>query len=174
MKQTNIRLQTYSKEPIVVVGTTDVHVAYEGQTATLPLVVVKGDGPTLMGRNWLGQIRLNWSKIHHIASPGLQELLSKYSEIFQEGLGKFTGHEAKLEIDPNATPRFCKARTVPYAMRAKVEEELQRLVDEGTVEYSDWAAPIVAVVKSDRKSVRICGDFRTTVNPVSNLNRYPI
>jgi len=42
------------------------------------------------------------------------------------------------------------------------------------IEYSDWAAPIVAVVKSDKKSVRICGDFRTTVNAVSRLNRYPI
>ena len=58
LKRTSIRLQTYSKEPIVVVGTTDVHVAYEGQTATLPLVVVRGDGPTLMGRNWLGHIRV--------------------------------------------------------------------------------------------------------------------
>ena len=58
-----------------------------------------------------------------------------------------------------------------------MEAELDRLVAEGTpepVEYSDWAAPIVAVVKSDRKSVRICGDFKVTVNPVSKLHRYPI
>ena len=75
------------------------------------------------------------------------------------------------------TPRFCKARTLPYSMRHKVEEELNRLVMEGTLEpvdYSNWAAPIVAVVKSDQKSVRVCGDFRMTVNPVSKLNRYPI
>ena len=55
-------------------------------------------------------------------------------------------------------------------MRGKVEEELDRLVAEGTlvpIDYSDWAATIVAVVKSDKKSVRICGDFRMTVNPVS-------
>ena len=58
-----------------------------------------------------------------------------------------------------------------------MEEELDRLVAEGTLEpneYSDWAAPIVAVLKSDRKSVRVCGDFRMTVNPISKLNRYPI
>ena len=34
--------------------------------------------------------------------------------------------------------------------------------------------PIVAVLKSDRKNVRVCGDFQMTVNPVSRLNRYPL
>lgn len=59
----------------------------------------------------------------------------------------------------------------------KVEEELDRLVAEGTLiptDYSDWATPIVTVIKGDRKSVRICGDFRMILNPVSQLNRYSI
>ena len=104
-------------------------------------------------------------------------MLARYPEVFQEGLGSLKGYEAKINVDPNATPRFFKARSVPYAMREKVEAELDRLVAEGTlvpVEYSDWAIPIVAVVKSDRKSVRICGDFKVTVNPVSQLHRYLI
>ena len=42
------------------------------------------------------------------------------------------------------------------------------------VEVSDWAAPIVAVLKSDKTSIRICGDFRMTINPVSRLDAYPI
>lgn len=62
-------------------------------------------------------------------------------------------------------------------MHQKVEQELTQLVEEGTLEpvdYSDWVAPIVAVVKSDQKSVCVCGDFRMTINPVSKLNCYPI
>ena len=97
------------------------------------------------------------SKIHYMLNP---ELLNEYEE-----------------VDPDATPCFSKARTVPYAMHERLEEELSRLVAEGTLEpinYSDWAAPIVPVLKSDCKSVRVCGDFRMTVNPVSKLNRYPI
>lgn len=158
-------------------GNTDVQIVYRGQTATLPLVVVKGDGPTLLGRNWLTKIKLKWEEIHYTTTLGLYDLLNQYGEIFQEHLGTFKGYEAKIEVDPNATPRFCKAHTVPYAMREKVEVELNRLVAEGTlkpVDYSDWAAPIEAVMKSDGKSVRICGDFRMTLNPVSKLNRYPI
>ena len=74
LKETTIRLQTYS---IAVVGVTDVETDYEGQTATLPLVIVKGEGPIFLGRNWLSQIRLNWNKIHYTISPGLHKLLAQ-------------------------------------------------------------------------------------------------
>ena len=56
-------------------------------------------------------------------------------------------------------------------------KELQRLVSEGILEpvqFSDWASPIIAVLKEDRKSVRLCGDFKQTINPVSKLDRYPL
>ena len=65
-------------------------------------------------------------------------------------------------VDPNARPRFWKARSVPYANRGLVEEELNHLVQEGIlepVEMSDWASPIVPVLKSDGKSVHVCGDL---------------
>ena len=50
-------------------------------------------------------------------------------------------------------------------------------MEEGTlepVELSEWAAPIVAVLKQDKLSVRICGDFKQTINPIAKLDRYPI
>ena len=172
-----IRLETYSKQSLVVLGSLEVQVAYESQVETLPLVVVKGEGPTLFGRNWLKVIKINWSKIHYTLAPGLQEVLARYPDMFQGGLGTYKGQEVSISVDPEATPRFCKARPLPYAMRPAVEDELNRLVKEGTLEpidYSDWAAPIVAVLKGDRTSVRVCGDFRMTVNPVSKLNHYPI
>ena len=61
-------------------------------------------------------------------------------------------------------------------MKEKIEQEIDRLVEVGIIEpiqLSDWAAPIVPVLKSD-KTVHICGDFKVTVNPVSRLDRYPI
>ena len=141
------------------------------------MIIVEENGPTLLGRNWLHKIKLNWNQIHYTPSTGLQDLLGRYEEVFQEGLGTFKGTEVKIHVSPDAVPRFCKARTVPYSMRGKTEEELTRLVQEGTlepVEFSDWATPIVCVLKSDQKTVRICGDFQTTINPVSKLDRYPI
>jgi len=105
------------------------------------------------------------------------KIFDQYREVFDEGIGTFQGNEAHLEINPNAQQRFNKARPILYSKRHGVEDELERLVAEDTLkpgEYSDWAAPIVAVLKPDKKTIRTCGDFRTIVNPVSKLHHYPI
>ena len=63
-------------------------------------------------------------------------------------------------FESNASPQFLRARSAPYFYRDMVEIELEKLVSEGTlesVEHSDWATPIVAVLKLVRR-VRICGD----------------
>ena len=177
LQPSQVRLQSYSKESIPVVGSRKVNINYQGQMARLPLLIVAGTGPTLMGRDWLSQIRLNWQQIHQVNTASLQAVLNRYPAVFQEGLGTLKGYQAKIYVDPNAVPRFNRARSVPYALRDKVDQELKRLQDEGTlesVEIAEWAAPIVAVLKQDKSTVRICGDFSVTINPVSKLDRYPI
>ena len=104
-------------------------------------------------------------------------MLEKYNSVFSDGLGTVKGFKARIHVDAQAPPKFSKARSVPYFYRKKVERELDRLVQEGTlepVEHSEWASPIVAVLKRDGNNIRICGDFKQTLNPVSRLDRYPI
>ena len=67
---------------------------YQGQTAQLSLVVVKGGVSTLMGRNWLNKIVLNWNEIHYTPSVGLQDLLGKYQDVFQGKLGTLKDFKA--------------------------------------------------------------------------------
>ena len=67
-------------------GLVDVAVEYNGQNATLPLLVVKGNGPPLFGRDWMSVIRVNWAKIHYTPSTGLQGLLEQYSDVFKDSL----------------------------------------------------------------------------------------
>jgi hypothetical protein len=108
---------------------------------------------------------LNWGSINKVNSK-LDELLDTHKEVFQEELGLFKGVKAKLHVRQDTKPKFCKPRSVPYALREPIEKELDRLVEQGVlekVEYSEWAAPIVPVVKPDG-SVRICGDYKVTVN----------
>lgn len=85
-----------------MVGARDVKVQYEGQSATLPLLVVKGNGPMLLGRNWLGTIKINWYDIHYTPSARLQNLLERYDVVFQDKLGCFQERQAKIKVDPDA------------------------------------------------------------------------
>ena len=69
-----------------------------------------------------------------------------------------------------------KARPVPYSLKAKVEAELNRLLEHGITEpvrFADWAASIVPVLKRDG-SIRICGDYKVTTNRVAKLDKYPL
>jgi hypothetical protein len=174
LRKTNIRLRQYTGECIPLLGAIEVDVMYEGQSVTVKLLVVDGEGPSLIGRDLLKKIRLNWGEIMHMRVVG--DILSKHADVFKDELGTLRGTTVKLTVDPNAKPRFCKPRTVPYAMKAKVEAELDRLQRSGViepVEFSDWAAPIVPVLKEDGE-VRICGDYKMTINQTSQLDTYPL
>ena len=61
LRRTNLKLQDYNKAPDAVLGVMDVPVVYKSQSATLPLVVTKGDRPNLFGRNWLSKLKLGWN-----------------------------------------------------------------------------------------------------------------
>ena len=91
-------------------------------------------------------------------------------------MGTLKGHKADLKVEENCQPSFHKPRQVPYALRPKVEAELTRLEKDGIlskIEYSEWATPIVPVVKRNG-SVRVCGDLKVSVNPVLRAEQYPL
>ncbi|PIK49152.1 hypothetical protein BSL78_13986 [Apostichopus japonicus] len=61
-------------------------------------------------------------------------------------------------------------------VKEQVTEEINRLVKEGIlekVEYSEWAAPVVPVKKPDGK-IRLCGDYKVTINPELETTEYPL
>ena len=177
MKATQTRLKTYTGEAIKVLGEAQVEVTVNNQTEELPLLVVDGDGPSLLGRDWMKKIRLDWPSIHLVqATSELERLLTRYSDVFREELGCLQGVKAKIYVDAQANPKFCKARSVPYALREKVEEEIERLQKTGViepVEFSDWAAPVVPVVKTDG-TIRLCGDYKLTANKAAKIDSYPL
>ena len=155
LTKSSILLSTYTKEKIAVLGKLTEQVEYEKQKKRLSVVVIKGEGPSLLGRDWLMQLKLNWKSlaVNMVKQQTqLESLLDRYSEVFKQTLGTITSYKAKLHLKEGAKPKFNKARPVPFALRQAVENELGRLEKDGIIEsidFSEWAAPVVAVPKPD-------------------------
>ena len=173
LMRSNIKLKSYTDHQIEVLGSCSVTVKYEDHERKLSVLVVKGQGPCLLGRNWMSELKLNWKVIGQVdAREDSQVVIDKYSEVFEGGLGTLRGVTAKIHLDPQVTPRFYRPCPVPYAWRQKVEAVLDRLEREGIVEriqFSEWAAPVVPVLKQDG-SIRLCRDYKLTVNLVAKLD----
>ena len=150
-------------------GAIDVKVKYSEQEADLTLTIVEGDGPTLMGRDWLRYIKLDWAALNHVTQENrseLKALVASHSALFSEGLGQIQGVMARLYLKERSQPRFFRARQVPYSMWEKVANEIDRQVKLGILEpvkFSPWATPVVPIFKED-SSIRLCGDYKVTVN----------
>ena len=83
LKKSNTQLYTYTGNQLEICGAMDVSVEYHGKINILPLVVVAGDGPNLLGRNWLSVIQLDWSQIFNVCQQNdkpLVQVLDKYSD----------------------------------------------------------------------------------------------
>lgn len=176
------RLSTFTGERIPTLGQVNVNARYEQQTAKLPLVIVKGDRPALLGRDWLDTIRLNWGEIFAVKAaggvsvPGVEAVLQRHKAVFGEGPSIIKEFKASIRVKSDAQPICRKARPVPYSLREPVEKELDRLEAMGIIsktDRSEWASPIVIVPKAD-KSIRICGDYKVTINQSVEEETYPL
>ena len=178
LQPSRVQLKTYTGERINILGTTAVRVCCGENDAMQSVHVVEGEGPNLLGRDWISKFQVSVNNVvgacNH--SAGVEEILSKHADVFKEELGKLKGFKAKLYIDPDAKPKFCKARPVPFAMKQLVEDELKQFEKDGIIspiQFSPWATPIVSIIKSNGK-VRLCGDYKTTINKALLKDSYPL
>ena len=64
LQPSTANLRTYSGEKLRAQGMIEVEVKYEDQVTQLPLLVVEGSGPSLLGRDWLLKIRKSQNLYH--------------------------------------------------------------------------------------------------------------
>ena len=179
LQRTKKRLKTYTGEPVEILGKFEAETLVEGKSHLLPFLVVEGTGPSLLGRNWLRTVRLNWDRLLHIsraATTSTDQYLKPFKDLFKEGLGKMQVPKVHLDLKPDAPPKFHRARPIPYALREAVRNELLKMEEQGIlrrVQHSEWAAPLEVVPKTNG-AVRICGDYKVTINPFLLVNQYPL
>ena len=183
---TNRRFKSYNGDSLVPLGVVMVQVGNPSNHITckeLELFIFSGKSVPIVGRDWLKALGLVHHSSKNLTINSISQEINDYDslcvefkEVFSDKLGKYTGGTFQLHLKADAKPIFRKPRPIPYAMREKVENEIKKLVDEGIlepIENSDWSTPIVPVVKSDGR-IRICGDYKVSINPYLEIDRYPI
>jgi hypothetical protein len=182
MEDVGISLKTWTDSRLCLLGKTKVLVQYKETKKSLPVLVAQGKGPSLIGRNWFTDLGIHLLGVNSIkfdqseVDTKLKEIQHKYAGVFQEGLGRYTGPVVSIIPKEGSKPVFYKSRPVPFALKDRIYEEIDRLESEGVLEatsHSEWATPIVPVLKQDGR-VRLCGDYRSTVNAVTDTDTYPL
>eukprot|EP00731_Ephydatia_muelleri_P015743 Em0009g167a len=147
LQKSNNKLKSYSGHQIAVLGEVMAKVTVNQQTKVLTATVAGTSHNNLLGRDWLQVLKLDWAEIvavNSVREGALTSLLQKYELVFKEELGHCKNIKAHIVLQPNAEPKFCKPRPIPYSIKEAV------------------------------RAVRICGDFKVTVNPQIKVDQYPL
>ena len=106
----------------------------------------------------------------------LKALLISYADIFaldssELGTTQLVTHSINTG---QHLPIKQQVRRTPFALRKKVDELVEEMLDQDVVEPSEspWASPIVLVQKKDG-GVRFCVDYRK-LNQITKLDEFPL
>ncbi|KAB0794064.1 hypothetical protein PPYR_13684 [Photinus pyralis] len=193
----NFSLKVVTGQKVNIVGEVDVLVKSNNGQGLLALVIVESESyfTPLLGRNWLNVLLPDWrnhflgitSKINDLFCLNSDEnsqsidvgrcivaVKNKFKVVFNDSPGSIIkGFQASFQLKEGSIPVFHRAYDVPILLEKKVEKELSKMVESCVLEevmYSQWASPIVIVPKKEKGEIRICVDFKKTVNRVINCD----
>ncbi|XP_072141387.1 uncharacterized protein [Dermacentor andersoni] len=142
VEASGVMLRSYSGQ--LSQGQAQVSVRFGDRDATLPLYLTKGSSPTLLGRNWI-----------HALGVRLPEYQEASLHVVKDPVPARGGHIHRHDgwhlmylREPGHV--FFKPRPLLFSLKDGVTQELQRLKQEGIlvpVKTSEWAAPIIPVLK---------------------------
>ena len=93
--------------------------------------------------------------------PTTDQIMSEFSSVFDGQIRIMPGENFHISLAPDSRP-FCVTtpRTIPFAYREKLKDELDLLIDQGIIapitEPTDWCASIVVAPKKDSNRIRLC------------------
>jgi len=177
LEASNVNFRTYSGNIIQPKGKVCVNVAYKGKEILGELHIVPAGHSALLGRQWIRELGIELKQVYaemKNSTPEIninsisstEDIFGKFAPIFEEKIGCVPGFTVSLQLRPNAKPIFTKEREVPYALRERVDKELDSLEANGIISpipTSDWGSPLVVIPKADQ-GVRLCVDYKCGVN----------
>ncbi|KAK7574018.1 hypothetical protein V9T40_011209 [Parthenolecanium corni] len=177
-------LGAYPNTPISLLGEADISVTLRNTTKQLTVIVTKDDGTPLLGSQWMEAFGIQpkgdflHTSVYQVqrsnpssADADCKQIYSEFPILFSDGLGKIKNNKLTIHLHKEAIPKLSSARSVPLALRKPVEAEIDRLAYEDVWEPVDtlqtpieWASPLVVTLRKNSK-IRLCGDFKRTINP---------
>lgn len=188
---TDVFLAAYDGSPLVVLGETVVHVNFRNRRFKISIIVVQRGKPVI-GRLWFNALGIELSLVKSIASVSQDiiestknSLLSEFSSTFQQTTGMAPIPQLNIKVQPATRPKFFKYRPVPFALRDATDAELDKLEAENVITLipnAEWGTPLVVIPKKPTKvdapkeviNVRLCADYKVTINPHLVPDNYPI
>jgi hypothetical protein len=117
---------------------------------SLKLIILCGDnsGTMLLGRNWLDVIVPKWrntfkiNKLTEFFANFLRSIKSEYECVFKNEISEpIKFFRVDIRLTDNAIPVVHKPYPVPFSLKSKIENELDRLCKENVlmkVESGKW------------------------------------
>lgn len=146
----------------------------------LELIIIQSERSVtpLLGRNWLDILFPKWRQafeLKNVETDELAEIKRKFPGTINASNESIKGFEANLVLKEDYCPIFHKAYLVPFTLQKKVEEELDKMVEEGVLvptKYSEWASPVVVVKKENGSENGL--DGKATLNKYLSMEHYPL
>ena len=163
-KKSNKKLHRYgSKQPLEVLGTFSALTKVGETEVKAEFVVIDGEGEALLGRETAVQLGVLQFGVPVYSVKSKEEILHDYKGIF-EGVGKLTGYQVKLHVDPEVPAAAQPVRrTTPFSLREKVKEKIEEPLAMDIIEPVEgptpWVSPVVVVPKQ-KDEIRLCVDMR--------------
>ena len=110
LKKSVLRLISYTGQQLKTLGMVGTEVQYQNHTRLVPLIVVEGNGPSLLGRDLIREFSVMKISERNLT---VQDVLSKHEEVFKKELGTLKGAKAKIHVPEGATPRYFKPHPLP-------------------------------------------------------------
>lgn len=177
----------YTGERLHIVGEIKVQIKVNSMVTDGTIYVVHEGGPPILGRNLLNKLNFKyefvprtnaWGSVHNLlveANKSAHKICEEFSALFDGSLGKYKHKTIKLELKPEAVPKCLRARPVPFAFQKQYDDEFDTLESLGIItraDSADWGTPVVPVLKPNGR-IRICGDYKTTLNPYLEKVNHP-
>lgn len=116
------------------------------------MITAEDNGPNLFGANWFKPFGIQVVGIQTVenADPDYKAIIKAYPGLHKKELSGHKGTPIHIDLKTGTSPKFFKARRVPYAMTKAVNEALRDMEKDGMIspiDQSDWATPVIFVKK---------------------------